>query len=51
MKFLRVSIFEKKQLESNPEAISGFPIYADLHESSVATQVGDGAVYMEGGRS
>jgi len=42
MKFLRVSIFEKKkQLGSNPEAISGFPIYADLHESSIATQVDD----------
>ena len=37
MKFLRVSIFEKKQLGSNPEAISGFPICADLRESSIGT--------------
>ena len=39
MKFLRVAIILKKK--QNPEAISGFPIYADLRESSIATQVDD----------
>ena len=40
MKFLRVAIILKKK-KQNPETISGFPIYADLCESSIATQVDD----------
>ena len=42
MKFLWVSIFEKEKRNGwHPEAISGFPIHADLRESSIATQVDD----------
>jgi len=39
MKFLPVSIILEKNGSENPQAISGFPNYADLCESSIATQV------------